>query len=155
MATKKKKTKKVTALKPKGLGKTIAEVSKQAPKREPLAGVEEKMSKRRELYRKQVADARALHDEYQDGFNPDRLTESAHAMRILAMLGLEPNFWIEGTQLRRQVGLSELDIVELAFSGTLAERLISSRREVEDQAIANNEAARIEAEKKRRKSARG
>jgi hypothetical protein len=144
-STKKRTTTKRAASKP-----TVSAVAR-AP--EPPKRRDGSPSRQRERHEARVKEARSIHDEWLDGFNPDRLSDAAHAMRVLTLLGLEPNYYIEGTQLRVQVGLDALDVVELAFSSKLITRLEKSRDEVAEKTLDNAaeaEKARLKAKQRRR-----
>jgi hypothetical protein len=70
--------------------------------------------------------------------NPLGLSRAAAAKDVLNMMREDPQLWERLTQVRVQVGLPELDPVELAFAGELKARALQSEQEVAAQIEKNN-----------------
>lgn len=103
-----------------------------------------------------AAEAKRLHEEWKIDFGGggdiiSDMSYRAHVMGILRMLGIDENLAIEATQTRKQCGLDVLDVLKLAFDGTLRARVEESREEVAEKTIGNSaEAARAALKKKQR-----
>ncbi len=79
----------------------------------------------------------------------------AHVMLVLRLLGLDENLAIEATQTRKQCGLPVLDVLKLAFNGTLKARVEHSREEVASKSIQNKIDADRELLKKKQRNRLG
>lgn len=104
-----------------------------------------------------MLDAKQMHEEWIEDFGDegDIISDAAyrsHVMGLLRMIGLDENLAIEATQIRRACGLEPLQVVKLAFDGTLKARVEQSRDEVADKTIENRAEAEKELLKKRQRS---
>jgi hypothetical protein len=126
--------------------KTYRQIRKdiREAKREPVAPTR-LMTRKMRL----AEEAKRVHDEWiiDYGHGGDIISDMgyrAHVMNILRLLGLDEFLSIEATQTRKQAGLEPLDVLTLAFKGTLKQRVEQSREEVAEKTIQNA----IDAERK-------
>lgn len=102
--------------------------------------------------------AKELHRDWEidNGSGGDIISDMAyraHVMQLLRLMQLDENLVIEATQTRKQCGLEPLDVIKLAFGGTIRERVEQSRDEVAEKCIQNRADAEKEALKKRQRNA--
>ncbi len=109
---------------------------------------------------KQAEEAVRIHQEWivDYGSGGDIISDMgyrAHVMLVLRLLGLDENLAIEATQVRKQCGLPVLDVLKLAFGGTLKARVEHSRTEVAEKTILNQAHAERELLKKKQRNRLG